>query len=270
MAITTMDGLVAALGASQDQKLFFPSGTNAAGGWVNLNRLVTGSFGQLAAPALFSAGGTTQNQGAAAGYPKWSAAAGGQLSYIGRLGSTFATAGAVHIYDEQWSCTGFSGIVTTAQAVVGFSGLPARAGTGVGNELWVFSTTATGATASNITVQYTNSSGVAGRSTVSTAMIASMPAGRMFPVRLQSGDVGVQSVQSVTLSASTGTAGSFGVAILDRVASFGSAMANVSSVSDFAALGMPTVSDSAVLVFVHQATTTSSGIILGQMSVIQG
>ena len=55
--ITTMDRLVAALGVSQDHKLFFPSATNVAGGLVNLNQAVTSSFGTMAVPTAFGSGG---------------------------------------------------------------------------------------------------------------------------------------------------------------------------------------------------------------------
>ena len=55
--ITTMDQLVAALGVSQDQKLFFPSAPNVAGGWVNLNQAVTSAFGMMAVPTAFGSGG---------------------------------------------------------------------------------------------------------------------------------------------------------------------------------------------------------------------
>lgn len=269
MAITTMDGLVSALGNSKDQQLFFPSATNVAGGWVWLNYAVTSSFGILAIPAASSAGGKTYTQTAGvAGYPKWSA--GGASSYIGRIGVSFVTAGTVHIYDTLWACSGFNGTLLTAQAVTGFTGLPTRNTTGAGCEIWVYGTTAVGATASNITVQYTNSSAVAGRVTVATPMIASLPAFRMFQVPLQSGDVGVQSIQSVTLSASTGTAGSFGVMIVDRLCSISSPVPNVSVSADFATLGLPAIDDTSVLSFVSQGTTTSTGIIMGQMSIVQG
>lgn len=268
MAITTMDGLVSALGNSKYQQLFFPSATNVAGGWVWLNYAVTSAFGILAIPAASSAGGTTYTQGSLAGYPKWSA--GGASTYIGRIGASFVTAGTVHIYDTLWACSGFVGNVTTAQAVTGFTGLPTRNTTGAGCEIWVYCTTATGATASNITVQYTNSASVSGRNTVATAHITSMPAFRMYQVPLQSGDVGVQSIQSVTLSASTATAGSFGVMIVDRLCSISSPVANIGVSADFATLGMPAISDASVLSFVSQGSTTSTGIIMGQMSIIQG
>lgn len=269
MAITTMDGLVAALATSQDQKLFFPSATNAAGGFISLNRAVVTSFGQSAIPAVASSGGTIPTE-SLLGYPTFNNPSAPALSYVGRIGSVLATAGTVHVYDSLWSCSGFNGTLTTAQAVTSMPALTRPDANGEGAEIWIQCYTATGATASNITVQYTNQSGVASRSTVSTAMIVSMPANRMFQVPLQSGDTGVRSIQSVTLSASTATAGNFGVTLMRRICSFGGAVPNVPNPSDFAALGLPEVLNDAALTFVHQATTTSSGVIMGQLSLIQG
>lgn len=272
MAITTMDGLVTALGSAQDQKLFFPSATDVAGGWVNLNQAVTSGFGIMAAPAAASAGGTTYNQSTqTAGFPKWSANGGGAAkTYMGRAGITMATAGAVHVYDLCWACSGLVGNVATAQTITGFTGLPTRHSSGAGLEIWVGCSTAIGATAHNVTVSYTNQAGTAGRTTVSTAGIASMPANRMYQLPLQSGDTGVQSIQSMTLSASSGTAGNLWLLIMERYVGIGSAVVNVPQNYDFADLGMPTPADEACLLFVHQGTTTSSGVILGQLDIIQG
>lgn len=68
-------------------------------------------------------------------------------------------------------------------------------------------TTALGATPSNLTVTYTNQAGTASRSTGAVALTASAIAGRLQPtalgplMTLQSGDTGVQSVQTATTSA---------------------------------------------------------------------
>ena len=270
MTITTMDGLIAALGTSQDQQLYFPSATNVAGGWVNINQAVTSSFGILATPTAASSGGKTFNQSTTSpGIPRWTAGS-GTSTYIGRWGSTFATAGTLHLYDCYWACSGFVGNVTTAQTVTGFSGMPSRNSNGVGAEIWIGCSSAIGATAHNVTVQYTNQSGTSGRNTVSTAGIASMPANRMYQVPLQSGDTGVQSVQGITLSASSGTAGNLWVLVMNRLASISAPVTNVSNVADAFALGFPKIDDEACLIFVHQATTTSSGIIIGQLSIVQG
>ena len=269
MAIDQIDKLWAALGNSQDQKLFFQSATNVAGGWVNLNQAVTGGFGIMATPTAYGSGGTTYNQSSfTTGFPRWTAN-GATSTYIGRGAITLATAGSVHLYDMLWACSGFSSIVTTAQSVVSFSGMPSRSGT-TGHEIWIGCSSATGATASSITVQYTNQSGTSGRNTVSTAAIASWPGNRMTQVPLQSGDTGVQSIQSFTFSASTGTAGNVWLMVLDRIASIGSPVANVTVGADFAAMGFPKIDDQSCLTFISQGTTTSTGIMMGQLSIVQG
>ena len=270
MAIDNMDKLIASLGTSKDQKLFFPNATNVAGGWINLNQSVTSSFGIMAVPTAYGSGGKTYNQSEqTAGFPKWSAGSGTQ-TYIGRVGATFATAGTIHIYGLLWACSGFVANVTTAQSVVNFSGMPTRNSTGEGCEIWIGCSSATGATASNVTVQYTNSKGTSGRNTVSTAHITSMPVNRMYQVPLQSGDTGVQSIQSITFSASTATAGNVWVYILDRYASISSPVANISQTADAISLGMPALYDESCMLFVHQGSTTASGIIMGNLSIIQG
>lgn len=272
MSITTMDGLIAALGASKDQQLFFPSATNVAGGWINLNQAVTAPFGIMAAPTVFTSGGKTCNQSTfGVGVPKWTAD-GAKTPYIGRMGASFATAGTIHVYGLMWAASGFAGNVATAQSVVGFSGMPARRPTGLGCEIWMGCSSAIGATAHNVTVQYYNETGSAGgtRNTISVAGIASMPANRMYQLPLQSGDSGVSEIRSLTLSASSGTLGNLWVLVMDRICSISSAVANVSAVSDFAALGLPAINDESCLVFVHQATATSSGIIMGNCNIVQG
>ena len=269
--ITTMDQLVAALGVSQDQKLFFPSATNVAGGWVNLNQAVTSSFGIMAVPTAFGSGGQAYNRTSqSTGFPKFTNPAGGNAQYVGRVGLTMATAGTIHLYDLVYAASGFSGASAAAQSIVGFPSLPSRVAGGEGLELWIGCSAAIGATAHNVTVQYTNSQGTAGRNTVSTAGIASMPANRMYQVPLQSGDTGVASVQSLTLSASSGTAGNLWVMLLDRIASIACPMPNVGVSADFASLALPVIGAEACPLLAHQATATSSGIIMGQMSIIEG
>ena len=161
------------------------------------------------------------------------------------------------------------GNVTTAQTVVSFPTLTRPGATGEGLEIWIECYTATGPTASNVTVQYTNSAGISGRNTVSTAHITSMPANRMYQVPLQSGDTGVRSIQSLTLSVSTGTAGSIGVTLMRRLSSISAVVPNVGQTMDFTQLGLPQIYDNSAISFIHQGTTASSGIIMGAFNVIQ-
>lgn len=270
MAITTMDGLVGGLAASQRGRVFLPSATNAVAGFVNLNQAVTGAHGLMAAPTAFGSGGTTFNQSTVSnGFNEWTAGTGTD-AYLARVALTGTVAGTIHIYDIMWACSGFVGNSASAQSVSSFSGMPTRNTTGEGCALWIGCSSAIGATGHNVTASYTNQAGTSGRTTVSVAGIASMPANRMYQLPLQSGDTGIQALASITLSASSGTAGNLWALIMKPVATIPLPLVNVGSVQDFAALGLPLIDDESCLAYIHQATTTSSGIILGTFDVVQG
>lgn len=269
MAIATMDDIVSGLASSQQFNYYIPSVTNVASGWVNVNRATVASWGQMALPAAASAGGTLFND-SLVGFPTGQNPTPPAKSYLAQWRAVSTVAGSIHLYDAVWGCTGFVGNVTGAQAVTSFPTLTRPDANGTGLEIWIQCWTATGATASNITVQYTNSDNVSGRVTYSTPHIVSMPAARMYQVPLQTGDKGVKSIQSITLSASTGTAGSLGVMLMKRISSIAMPLVNIGTTMDFATLGLPIIQDDSALLFVHQGTTTSSGIIMGQFNVIQG
>lgn len=110
---------------------------------------------------------------------------------------------------------GLSGTVTTAQT----TNLPTAAltrytsGVGVMAGLTVY--TGVGATTTTFTVSYTNSAGTSGRISPATRIGGGNTDGQstFMPIPLAEGDVGVKSVESVTLAATTGTAGNFGVTL---------------------------------------------------------
>lgn len=86
---------------------------------------------------------------------------------------------------------------------------------GIGNQIWIEIYALIGATSRTITASYTNQDGVSGRTTKPALIGATgyREAQRLIMLPLQDGDIGVQAIDSVTLSASTGTAGNFGVVI---------------------------------------------------------
>jgi len=272
MAISTMDGLVSAMGATnQDFAFYAPSVTNAAGGFINLGRSGVTSFGQAATPTAAGSGGHIPVDGAT-GYPTIAAGAGGTTLYISRLDGFSTIAGTLLIYDRIYAASGFSGTVATAQAITGMPTLPsARApNSGEGLEIFLESYTAIGGSASNVTVQYTNSAGTASRNTVSEAITASFPINRLQKLRLQDGDIGVQSIQSVTLSITTGTAGNFGIVLAKRKATLPMPVLNTSYVMDFANLGLPTIQSDSALMFVNMGSAITTGNIFANFSIISG
>ena len=110
---------------------------------------------------------------------------------------------------------GLSGIVTTAQT----TNLPTAALTrytdGVGVHIGLSIYTQVGTTATTVTASYTNQAGTSGRTTAAVVFGGTgfREGNRLITLPLQSGDTGVRSVESVTVLATTGTAGVFGVTL---------------------------------------------------------
>jgi len=125
--------------------------------------------------------------------------------------------GVLMLYDRLVQTGGLSGTVTTAQTVNSVA-LPSRGGGGDQVECWLEVHTAVGTTSVTATVTYTNEAGTSGRTGTTAIGAGSQAAGMSFmPIKLQAGDKGVRSVQSVQLSATTGTAGNFGVTLRKRI-----------------------------------------------------
>ena len=106
---------------------------------------------------------------------------------------------------------GLSGTVATAQTTnLPTAALPTRAtgGAGVMAALQIYTTL--GATNANVTCSYTNQSGTAARTGTAEFVITPIST-LVYPFTLEGADSGVRSVESVTLSVSTGTVGDFGV-----------------------------------------------------------
>ena len=190
------------------------------------------------------------------------------LSYISKISSSQQTIGTLILYDRIAHSSGLNGTLTTAQAVNGAD--LTRHTTGEDVELFLEVYTATGATASSVTISYTNSAGVAGRKTPAVAMQVTPVVGQMLPIPLQAGDTGIRSVQSVTLSASTATAGNFGITLVKRIAEIPITVAGTGVVLDPFALGFPEIENNACLSFMVVTSTTSTGFITGTINIAQG
>lgn len=114
--------------------------------------------------------------------------------------------------DAIWACRSLNGTLTTVQNITGFPAYTRTDSNGVGLMMFLYAYLAAGATATNATITYTNTAGTGGRTSVVVVPTNGLSVtGHCFVAPLQAGDLGVKSVQSVQLSASTGTAGSVGV-----------------------------------------------------------
>lgn len=262
--------MIAALAGAQHFEINKASATTeGAGTWQSLWK--TAGYPPAGSnPPAYTAGSGYVPTKATVGALPWVGPDVGESTYLGLVTATFATAGALILYDRLWACSGFSTTVTTAQNVTTPGTVDRPNTTGEGVEIWGEIYTAPGATGATWTVSYTNSAGTSGRSATYTHPANAETVGQLVRFTLQAGDTGVQSVQSLTCSVSSGTAGDVGITLLRRLAILPGPIINVGVAADFFALGGADVYDDSCIALMVQCTTTNSGQILGHVAVIQG
>jgi hypothetical protein len=145
---------------------------------------------------------------------------GGRQRWLSGIEGFCNTSAAFCLYDRLLHIGGLSGIVTTAQTVGGALTRHNSNATCIGNQIAAEIYAQIGATATTITASYTNQAGVAGRITQAVVFggTGAREAERMIILPLADGDTGVQAVASVTVAATTGTAGNFGVTVIRPLA----------------------------------------------------
>lgn len=201
---------------------------------------------------------------------------GAQVRIISQVSLQMAGIGnTMFIEDRLGHMGGLSGTVTTAQAVnldihanIATNNLAERVGAANYSELeWYLEWyTATGATITTPTCGVTFDDGTTGTVNVwvqgGTALPASVAASRRYKLISTNGKY-IRSVQSVTLSASTATAGSFGVTAIRSLVDFEYSVANAMQVRDWSALNSPKVADNACVTFAQMCIGTSTGATIG-------
>jgi hypothetical protein len=147
----------------------------------------------------------------------------GKLQIIGARFNTSGQAGAMAVAIDLLNVSGgLNGTITTQQT----TNLPTAAltrhtgGDGVFIGIVIYATV--GTTATTISVRYTNQAGTPNRTSTVTAFGATgfREANRLIQIPLQAGDTGARSVEGVTLTATTGTAGNFGVCLFKPLMGF--------------------------------------------------
>ena len=165
--------------------------------------------------------------------------------------------------DVLWVNTGLVVTTTTAQAITQPT-LPLRDnsgssnGHGIGAGLLVTTATTNAAVINNITLQYTNSNGVAGR-TGTMSYPATAVAGTFVPFQLAAGDVGVRSIQSITLG-TTLTAGAISLIAFNFLGTCPVTLANVGSIAFQKQLDLRIENGHCLLPFWLASTTTATNL----------
>lgn len=194
-------------------------------------------------------------------------------SYLARLQASATVSGTLLLCDRLWHNGGYTITATTAQTSTTPT-WPARDANGATNGdgvlLGLEVSAAAGAATPTITVSYTNQAGTAGRTaTNSFVTTSSATAGAFYPIGLATGDTGVRSLQSMTLSVSW-VSGTVNMVAYRPLAALEITAANTPNAIDAITAGFPRMYNGTVPFFIFIPSTTTASNISGQVIWTQG
>ena len=192
----------------------------------------------------------------------------GQGAFKATTGTSVIAIGDMDVYDRLTSQTMPANGIALANTLAAVALPRYSPGEMVEAFLEIQSSITTAVASTTITITYTNSAGVTGRTaSIVIALPTSTIIGTMFRFPLAAGDIGVQSVQSVT-STIAGTTGVISVVLAKYVATFPMPLSNRSSPQDYAQLGLPplTANPALQLVVVPSAAVASGSTFSGYVT----
>ena len=188
----------------------------------------------------------------------------------------------MELHDRLANMGGLNGTLTTAQSVnldlntlLATDNIGTRKGDANYSDVqwWLEWYTATGGTAVTATIAVTYNDGTTGNLSV-LSLAATRPASHMIPLNslipsAQSGKF-IRGIVSVTLSATTGTAGNFGVTVTRPRMTLSAPIANHKFIADWAQLGLPEIYNSSAIFPIVLTSTTSTGTVRGGGKIAHG
>jgi hypothetical protein len=229
-----------------------------------------GAPGAGAAPA--AAAVPTNGTVGAIGFANQTPPATSYLPWLALQASNNATN--IEVHDRLAHMGGLSGIVTTAQGALSLLTTdPGAARRGAANyadvQWWLEVYTPLGATAVNATVNVTYDDASSGN-LPAIALGVTPRQGRLYPLVSAVAGRWIRAVNSVTLSATTGTAGNFGITATRVRTSVSMPLANKTETFDWAQLGFPEVPNDSCLMLLMLCSTTTTGAIRGAGKIAHG
>ena len=192
----------------------------------------------------------------------FTAATGGRDLHLIGASITPLTAGVYLLYDRLFHIGGLSGTSTADQTVQNSPASPAltRNTGGAGNMAWYEIYTLIGATGTTLTMTYTNQAGTGSRtSTINIGATSFREVTRAQRIPLAAGDTGIQAIEKVKLTATTGTVGNFGITIAQPLAWIPVGVAGTAGWRDYTTglPGIPVINPDAclALMFIPAAAT---------------
>jgi len=269
MPIASGSDLAAAISAGIIGSIFKASmTTEGAGTWQSLWKAMGNP----------SAGATPPARTAGSGYIPTKATVGAfsfgnptspALSYLAQMRANSSVIGSLYLVDRLWHCSGFNSTTLTAQAVTTPGTLPAGRdpNSGADVEPWIEIYTVPGATTASWDLTGTDALGATSKTWRYTHPANAETAGQMAPM-FSGGSApatchGIRVPDSVLCSASSGTAGDFGITLIRRICELPMNPANMTSVLDAIGCGLPRIYDDSCLALMVLCSATTSGIIQG-------
>ena len=270
MAITTADGLVAALTSAQRIILQKASITSVANFYYTLWNATgnpgagTLSIGNIAAGVIPT--------DATAGAPIINAFTGANTGYLMTFDASFTVAGVLSVYDRIYHAGSFSTTTLHTDTLAGQPSLARVPNSDYSQlEMWLEMNVAMGATATTVTVSYQDGTAAGGTTQTATldSNLSSLPTGRMMPFRMAN-STGVQKINSVTIGGVLG-AGSFNVVIQRNIVDHTTVTPNVGrpKKNPFDT-GMPIVYADSCLALMVLATATTTGSLFAEGAIGNG
>lgn len=277
MAITNIDQLITAMTSGSAQNISWnktAAPTEGAGTFFDLCQ-TDGIPGSMATPASTSVGGTTYTGSAAGGLP-FNTASSGASTHILAFNATCTIPASLYLIDRLWACSGLAIATGSTSTIVGMPTITrysSSGSSGVGAEIWYWCITAPSAGGSGyMTVSYTNSEGVSGRTCVINLGGGSPPptAGQCYVGSLQAGDKGVKSIQSVTNTNTSFTSGSHGLFVAKRLITAPITINSPGTSFDGLRTGLQIIEPQACLNFISLCSSSTSGYWAGNIILVQG
>lgn len=275
MAITTVDGAIAgAVAPFEWQKAGV---TMEAIATMHSLAYTSGNPGAMLAPSSGINGASVTS--ARAGMIPFTNPVSGNTNLL-RLTCMGSQLGTLLLVDRLWDNSSITSTTTTLQAITSPT-FPARDrnastnGDGVLIGMEVSTATTNGSAVTNSTITYTNSAGTGTRtatlsSTAGTYQIpATAVAGTFVPFLLNAGDVGVRSVQGLTLGTSLGT-GVVHLVAYRVIARLGVPASISESAIDLVTGGNARIFDDSALFLIWIPSTTTALSANGQLILTQG
>jgi len=231
-----------ALGYPGSSGTISAAGTSVVAGGSSAGELVTNTTANMGDLPIQAVAGKTDYQ-------------------LTRVVSVNTVAARHKLYDRLWQCSMLlttlgTGTITAPPSYVGRLPNSDYSNTEIVLEI----TTAVSATATTVTVTYTNELGVAGRTTGSSGSLSGFTLGRHVYMPLQAGDNGVQEIDSIVVGGTVATTGRVNVMVIRPVWQGRVGAANAGEVQALDRVGMPQVYATSCLQLEVTADSTSTGL----------